>query len=61
MSENVPNSGSSCYICEHCGKPIPKNEETLILRMAISQGQSRAFVAYHKNRKECFEASQSKK
>jgi hypothetical protein len=58
MSKKDQESGSSCYKCEHRGKPIPKNEEILVERMVISHGQPpRAFVAYHKNRKECFEAS----
>lgn len=59
MPEKVQESRVSKFICKHCGEPIRKNEDFVNGRMVIAQGEGMAIVVYHKNQKECFEASQS--
>lgn len=56
MSEKVQNSGSSDFICEHCGEPIQKNEAFVSGRIILAPGVGR-IPFYHKTKKECLEAS----
>lgn len=63
MSEKAQKSVSSHFICEHCREPIQKNEDLVVGPsrdvVALGSRSKRAFGVYHKNRPECFEASQS--
>jgi hypothetical protein len=55
MSEKIQKSGVSEFICEHCGEPI--TDGFTEPRMVVAKGVAKAIVVFHKNRKECLEAS----
>ena len=59
MSDKVQKSGVWKFICEHCGEPI--TDDFTEPRMVVAKDVARAIVVYHKNRKECLEASKSGK